>query len=314
MATPSGKIVIAGGSGFLGVALAEHLIAGGAEVVILSRNAPKIAGKWKHVVWDGRTLGDWRRELDGAAGLVNLAGRSINCVWTPEHREEILHSRIDATRILGEAVKLAGTPPPVWVQASAANIHGDENSGVVNEDAVFGHGFTQDVAKAWEATFQKNLLPSQRGVIVRISVVLGRDRGAGGGALPTLRRLAKFGLGGTVGPGTQGFSWIHELDMIRLFERGLTDPTMRGAYIASSPNPVSQKIFARQLRRTVGMPIGLPAFSWMVRIGAKWIMRTDPELALYGRYVVSKRLKDDGFEFQFPELRPALEDLLNNRA
>jgi NAD dependent epimerase/dehydratase family enzyme len=147
-------------------------------------------------------------------------------------------------------------------------------------------------------------------VVLRTSFVIGRDRGAGGGALARLLTLVRFGLGGTVGAGTQGMSWIHEADMNILFERALTSDHMRGAYIASSPYPLSQREFMRLLRRTVGMPIGLPAFSWMVRIGAPLLMRTDPELALYGRYVISKRLREEGFEFQFPHLENALRDLL----
>ncbi len=126
--------------------------------------------------------------------------------------------------------------------------------------------------------------------------------------------LTKLGLAGKIGSGTQGMSWIHETDMNRLFERALIDPTMQGPYIASSPNPVSQQVFMRELRRAVGVPIGLPAFSWMVRIGAPWLLRTDPELALYGRYVVSKRLQDEQFEFQFPHLSAALQDLLGGGA
>jgi NAD dependent epimerase/dehydratase family enzyme len=147
-------------------------------------------------------------------------------------------------------------------------------------------------------------------VVLRTSFVIGRDRGAGGGALARLLTLVRFGLGGTVGTGTQGMSWIHETDLNRLFERALTSDRMQGAYIASSPNPVSQREFMKTLRRVVGMPIGLPAFPWMVRIGAPLLMRTDPELALYGRYVVSKRLQEEGFEFRFPHLENALRDLL----
>ena len=123
------------------------------------------------------------------------------------------------------------------------------------------------------------------------------------------RTVVRLGLGGRVGSGAQGMSWIHELDMNRLFERAIDDPRMQGTYIASSPNPVSQSAFMRELRRSLRMPIGLPAFSWMVRIGAPYFMRTDPELALYGRYVVSKRLEEEQFEFQFPKLREALEEL-----
>lgn len=303
------KIVIAGGSGFLGVSLAHHLAEQGASVVILSRNAPKVAGSWRHRSWDGRTLGAWRVELNEAAGLVNLAGRSVNCIKTPDHQDEILRSRVESTRILGEALRSIDAPPPVWVQMSTAHIYGDPAKLVCTEESALGYGLAPFVGRAWEEAFHASVLPSQRGVVLRTSFVLGRNRGVGGGALDTLAMLARVGLGGKVGNGTQGMSWIHEADMNRLFERGLRSSAMQGVYIASAPRPVSQAEFMRELRRAVGMPVGLPAFSWMVRIAAPLLLRTDPELALYGRYVVSKRLEEEGFEFHFPQLREALDEL-----
>ena len=308
-----GKFVIAGGSGFLGVSLAMHLASSGRSIVVLSRNPPKPNGPWRHLGWDARSLGEWSRELDGAIGLVNLVGRSVDCVKTPDHQDEILRSRVEATRVLGKAVRSIDNPPPVWVQMGTAHIYGDPPHAICSEDSPFGYGLAPFVGRAWEEEFRASVMPSQRPVILRTSFVIGRDRGAGGGALARLRTLVRLGLGGKVGSGTQGMSWIHETDMNRLFERALTDPEMQGAYIASSPNPVAQEIFMRTLRRAVGMPIGLPAFSWMVRIGAPLLMRTDPDLALYGRYVVSKRLHDEHFEFRFPELSEALFDLLNRK-
>jgi uncharacterized protein len=310
----SGPIIIAGGSGFLGVSLATHLAASGRSVVVLSRNPPKPEGPWKHVSWDARTLGEWRRELDGASGLINLVGRTVDCVKTPDHQDEILRSRVEATRVLGMAVRTLDKPPPVWVQMSTAHIYDDPPHVTCTEESPFGYGLAPVVARAWEDEFRASVLPSQRPVILRTSFVIGRERGAGGGALARLRTLVRLGLGGRVGSGTQGMSWIHETDLNRLFERALTDPSMQGPYVASSPNPVAQQVFMRSLRRAVGMPIGLPAFSWMVRVGAPWLMRTDPELALYGRYVVSKRLQDEQFTFRFAQLGDALDDLLNCRA
>ena len=311
--TASGRVIIAGGSGFLGVSLARYLSAAGCSVVILSRHPPKIDGPWRYVNWDARTLGAWSRELDGSSGLINLVGRSVDCVKTPDHQDEILRSRVEATRILGVAVRSVESPPPVWVQMSTAHIYGDPPEVTCTEESAFGYGLAPFVGKAWEEEFRLSALPSQRSVILRTSFVIGRDCGAGNGALGRLGRLVRLGLGGTVGSGIQGMSWIHETDLNRLFERALTDSTMQGAYISSSPNPVSARDFMRELRLAIGMPIGLPAFSWMVRIGAQWFLRTDPELALYGRYVVSKRLKDEHFEFQFPVLRDALKNLLSSR-
>jgi NAD dependent epimerase/dehydratase family enzyme len=122
-----------------------------------------------------------------------------------------------------------------------------------------------------------------------------------------------MGLGGRVGHGKQGLSWLHEADLNRLFERALTNPAMQGVYIASAPHPVPQAEFMRELRRAVGMPLGLPAPGWLVRVGTSVLLRTDPELALYGRYVVSKRLREEGFEFSFPRVREALNELLRCR-
>ena len=136
----------------------------------------------------------------------------------------------------------------------------------------------------------------------------GKKLGREGGALPRLARITRMGLGGTLGHGRQGMSWIHELDMNRLFARAITNP-MQGAYIASAPNPVSNCDFMREFRRALRVPIGLPAASWMVRIGAPLFMRTDPDLALAGRYCRSRRLAEEGFDFRFAEITDAFADL-----
>ena len=310
------RVVIAGGSGFLGVSLAEHLAANGWRVTVLSRRPPRAAGPWEHVAWDARSMGGWSSCLDGAAGLVNLVGRTVDCVKTPDHCDEILRSRVEATLVLGAACRSVATPPPVWVQMSTAHIYGDPPRVVCDERSPTGYGLAPTVGRAWEEALSQAVLPSQRPVVLRTSFVIGRDRGAGGGALSKLAPLARLGLGGTVGSGTQGMSWIHELDMNRLFARGLTDDTMRGIYVASAPHPVDNRRFMHALRRAVPwpkIPLALPATEWMVRLGAPLVLRTDPEIALYGRYVVSQRLADEGFEFRFPDLPAALHDCFGTR-
>lgn len=297
------RIVIAGGSGFLGMNLARRLSEQGGKVTILSRSRPP-PGAWDHQPWDARTLGDWAGALDGASGLVNLVGRSVDCVKTPLHCDQILRSRVEATRVLGEAVRRAADPPPVWVQMSTAHIYGDSEL-PCDENAATGYGLAPTVGRAWEEAFDLACPPGVRRVLLRTSFVLGRS----GGAMPRLARITRLGLGGVLGSGRQGMSWIHEADMTRLFERGLDDPEMHGVYIASSPEPVSNRDFMRALRRALRVPIGLPAAGWMVNLGAPLLMRTDPELALYGRYCVPRRLMEEGFEFEFPELAPALADV-----
>ena len=195
--SPSGTVVIAGGSGFLGVSLAQHLTDKGMTVVVLSRHAPKVSGPWRHVAWDARSLGEWQCELNGAVGLVNLTGRSVDCIKTPDHQDEILRSRIESTRVLGLAVRAVDSPPPVWVQMSTAHIYGDPPQVMCTEESPFGYGLAPFVGRAWEEEFQASVLPSQRQVVLRVSFVLGRNRGAGNGALARLEPLARIGLGGT---------------------------------------------------------------------------------------------------------------------
>jgi len=300
------RIVIAGGSGFLGRSLAAHLADHGAEVIVLTRNPNQSIDRARVVPWNGRTLGDWTAELDGAAALVNLAGRSVDCIKTPDHCDEILRSRVESTRALGAAARAASAPPPVWVQMSTAHIYGDPPAERCDESSSTGHGLAPDVGRAWEAAYHDAKPPNARGVVLRTSFVIGR----GGGALERLRTLTRFGLGGTVGHGRQGMSWIHERDMNRLFTCAITDDSMTGLYVATAPNPVPNREFMRELRRAMKMPVGLPAPAPLVRLGAPLVMRTDPELALYGRYVIPTRLLAEGFEFEFPDLAPALDDRL----
>ncbi|QDU48319.1 TIGR01777 family oxidoreductase [Gimesia panareensis] len=301
----SNKIIIAGGTGFLGLNLARSQTERDYEVVILGRNQPQTKGDWRYVNWDARSLGPWASELENATALVNLAGRTVDCIKTPDHCDEILRSRVEATDILGKAVRQLDSPPPVWVQMSTAHRYGDPPECICDEDSAFGYGLAPFVAQEWEAAFQRAVLPDMRQVILRTSFVIGRS----GGALQRLAKLVRWGLGGTVGHGRQGMSWIHEQDMNRLFLRAITDDSMQGAYLATAPQPVSNAEFMRALRKALKMPIGLPAMSWMVRLGAPLLMRTDPELALYGRYCVSRRLREENFEFEYPDLDSALVDL-----
>lgn len=306
--TAARRVVITGGSGFLGQSLARHLVEAGNSVVTIARGASAGDARWTHATWDARTAGDWAKHLDGADAVVNLAGRSVDCIKTPEHRDEILRSRVDSTHAIGSALGTVNALPGVWVQMSTAHIYGDPSEDVlIDEDSPFGKGLAPTVGAAWETAFARSCPAGVRQVVLRTSFVLGR----GGGALTTLTRLARLGLGGQAGHGRQGISWIHEHDMNRIFQRAIENDGMKGAYIATAPAPVSNAEFMRQLRRAVGMPIGLPAFEWMVRIAAPLLLRTDPELALYGRYCVSRRLREEAFEFEFPDLSSALRNLFS---
>jgi hypothetical protein len=299
------SVVIAGGTGFLGQALARSLVADGCRVVVLSRHRPDgHAGHW--LPWDGRTLGPWQSAIDGAAAVVNLTGRTVDCRKTPDRCDEILRSRVESVRVLGEAVRRCDHPPPVWVQAATAHIYGDPPSAICDEDSPTGYGLAPHVAERWEAELSDACPDDIRSVVLRTSFVLGNT----GGAFPVLRRLAQFGLGGAIAGGKQWISWLHIDDMVRVLRRSIDDAAVSGVYNVTTPRAATNADFMRSLRRAVGMPIGLPAAGWLVRLGAATVLDTDPELAIYGRSVVPKRLLDEGFAFEHPDLDAALDDLI----
>lgn len=306
------KLVISGGSGYLGTTFAQHLLDqpdSDWEIVILSRSEPELArtsDRISHAAWDGRTLSDWTESLSGCTHVLNLAGRSVDCRKTPARCDEILRSRVESTSVLGEAFKRIGHEPRVWVQMSTAHIYGDPPSAVCDEYSAFGYGLAPNVCKAWEAAFKDACPESTRSVVLRTSFVLGST----GGAFPTLRRVAKLGLGGRVGSGNQGISWIHERDMNRIFEDALTNDDRSGIYIATAPDPVSYMKFMRALRKRLGQPIALPGPEYGLRLLCATLLDTDPELVLYGRYCMPKRLLDEGFKFEIGTLDEVLEALV----
>ena len=172
--TPSGRIVIAGGTGFLGASLARWLADKGCDVVALSRREPGSDHPGRWVRWDGRSLADWANELDGAAGLVNLTGRTVDCVKTPDHCDEILRSRVEATRVLGQAMRSVASPPPVWVQMSTAHIYCDPPEAIIDEDSALGYGLAPTVGGAWEAAYDDAAPEGVRRVVLRTSFVIGK--------------------------------------------------------------------------------------------------------------------------------------------
>jgi uncharacterized protein len=309
MTDSKAKVVITGGSGFLGVNLAQALLKIGYEVCIISRNPPKAKGSWNHVRWDARSLGEWANELNDATAIVNLTGKSVDCIKSPDNCDVILRSRVESTIAIGKAIRKIKNPPSVWIQMSTAHIYGDPPELVCTEDSPTGYGLAPFVGRAWEDAYIESVFPEMRQVIFRTSFVLGRY----GGALRRLALLARIGLGGKAGHGKQGISWLHEEDMNRLFIRAITDVNMKGIYIATAPNPVSNAEFMLQLRKAIGMPVGLPAMSWMVKIGGPLILKTDPELALYGRYCIPKRLEEEGFEFKYPDVGSALRNIYSKK-
>jgi uncharacterized protein (TIGR01777 family) len=298
------RLVIAGGAGDLGRALALHF-APQYAVTVLSRSPRAVVGADVQR-WDGETRGAWFGAVDGADVLINLAGRSVNCRYTPGNRREILESRVRSTRILGQAVAESHRPPRVWLNAASATIYRHAEDRPMDEfTGEFGAGFSVDVCRAWEAEFAAADTPHTRRVALRLAMVLARD----GGVLPVLTRLTRAGLGGTMGPGTQYVSWIHERDLARTLDWLIERDDFDGAVNVGSPHPVPNRDLMEALRRAVGVRIGLPATRPMLEVGAVFL-RTETELVLKSRRVVPARLLASGFTFDFPEVEGALRDLL----
>lgn len=299
------RVVVLGGTGFLGQAVARQLGQAGYDLTVVSRHRPaaECAGAW--VAWDGRTLGPWADALEGAIAVVNLVGRTVDCRKTPDRCDEILRSRVDSVRVLGEVISQCARPPAIWVQASTAHIYGDPPDSVCDEHAATGFGLAPFVGKAWEHALALACPTDIRSIVLRTSFVLGRT----GGAYPVLRRLARLGLGGRIGSGKQWISWLHVQDFVGIVQRAIEDDTMKGIYNVTAPQAVTNAQFMRTLRRAFRIPLGFPSPGWVVRLGTATFLDTDPELPLYGRNVVPARLLAEGYRFTFADLADAVQDL-----
>ncbi|TXN32039.1 epimerase [Lacisediminihabitans profunda] len=311
-------VVIAGASGFIGRYLADAFRAEGARVSTVGRSGAD--AEWGDTAAIARLL-------DGADLLVNLAGKSVNCRYTPANRVEILRSRVDTTRELASAIRACATPPPLWINSSTATIyrHADDRP-MTESTGELGKGFSVSVAKAWEEAFFAEDLPGTRRVALRMAIVLGD-----GSALVPLRRLARLGLGGPQldGPwfstparlaagtyhafrtpnGRQRFSWIHIADVLGIIRFVREHEDIDGVVNASSPNPTDNVGFMARLRDVLGVPFGLAAPRWMLEVGSA-LIRTETELVLKSRWVVPERLEAAGYTFEHPVLDRALRDIV----
>ena len=307
------KIIIPGGTGQVGTVLARAFHGDGHAVVVLGRHLEK--ADWRVERWDGETLGDWANEIDGADVVINLAGRSVNCRYNAENRRQMMDSRVNSTRAVGEAIGNAANPPKVWLQASTATIYAhrfdapnDDVTGIVGgsePDTPDKWKFSIDVATAWERTTNEVDTPRTRKVLMRSAMIMSPDCG---GIFDTLLQLVRFGLGGTAASGRQYISWIHDLDFIRSVYWLIEHEELSGPINLSSPNPLQNREFMKILREAYGIPFGIPAMEWQLAVGA-FLMRSETELILKSRRVVPKLLTNSGFEFEFPDWKDAAADL-----
>lgn len=308
--TDKKRIVLAGGSGFLGNALSKKLLAKNYEVVVLTRSPRGRSDGVKEIVWDAKTFGGWAALINGAEAVINLTGKSVDCRYNEKNRREIISSRVDSTRALGEAIAKCSQPPRVWLNCSSATIYKHKFDTPMDETGETGatpeakDEFSIEVIRKWENALNEANTPRTRKVALRITLVLGKD----GGVFPVLRRLARFGLGGKMGSGKQFVSWIHEEDFCRAVKWIIANENLSGAVNLAAPNPLPNRETMRLIRKACSAPFGLPAMEWMLEVGA-FFLRTETELILKSRRVVPGKLTASGFQFQFPDLRGALKNL-----
>ncbi|MBX3252498.1 MAG: DUF1731 domain-containing protein [Chitinophagaceae bacterium] len=350
------KIVLAGGSGFIGSYMSRYWSTDN-EVIVLTRKrkqavnnnyrqATPIPGV-KYTAWDGKTCGEWAKELEGADILINLAGKSVNCRYNYRTMKEIFTSRLNATRVLGEAVKKAAHPPGLWINIASATIYRNamdygqnEYAGEISElkamnmpasamedmksfiykwvgwlvpslfvgrTSKIKKDFSVRVCKEWEACFEQVQAPRTRKVCLRTAVTLGN-----GGVMVPYMNLVKAGLGGRQGNGRQMFSWIHVEDLCRIAEWLDANKPVSGIWNAAAPAPVTNAAFMQELRKAMGLYFGLPAFKWMLETGAQ-VIGTEPELILKSRWVVPAKLLDHGFEFKYTRVEAAFKEIMRSR-
>lgn len=313
------KIIIAGGTGFIGQEMIKYWGKNN-ELVILSRNldqahnnrnkysalTPEDLQAVRFVQWDGKTQGGWAEQLNGADLVINLAGKSVNCRYNERNKKEILQSRTDAVRAIAEAINQCPHPPKLWINASSATIYRNATERPQDEyTGEFHDGFSVDVCKKWESTFFEQKLPGTRKVVLRMAITIGP-----GGVLIPYFNLLKFGLGGRQGSGKQMFSWVHIEDSCRMIEWIADHEELEGVYNCSSPNPVNNMELMQILRTLTGKRLGLPAYKWMLQLGAV-LIGTETELVLKSRWVLPTRMLETGFRFKYPLLKDALTAVIS---
>jgi uncharacterized protein (TIGR01777 family) len=299
------RIVIAGGSGFIGRALAEEFSRCGDHVVVLTRSPRRRTDGVAEAEWDGVSAGAWCTQLEGAHAIINLAGKNINCPLTPKNLQEITSSRVNSVNAIAAALARVQATPGVWLQAGAVGFYGDAGPVALDESAPAGDDALAGVCRQWEAAFASVHVPALRKVTLRLGMVLGREDGA----LPLLAKMTRWFLGGSAGSGRQYVSWIHLADLAAMFRLLLEEDQYSGVFNAVAPDAVTNAQFMHELRHALHRPWSPPAPAWAVRLGGR-LMGSDGSLALISQRCIPRRFLAAGFRFKFGSVAPALQDLV----
>lgn len=296
-------IVIAGGSGFIGTALANILHSSGYKVYVLSRKESKEFETYSRIQWDATSEGEWAKYIDSASAVIQLTGANVGTKrWSEQYKSEILSSRVVSTSLLVSVINKSSSPPEAFISASGVGYYGDSPHSVIcDEYQKNGNDFLARVCSQWEnATV--TLRNDVRKVIIRIGVVLDPNEGA----LAKLALPYKFFVGGSLGSGSQMFSWIHREDLVNVFMFAITTTTVQGIYNASAPNPVTMKEFSSTIGNVLHRPsiFPVPSFALQLLLGE---MST---IVLCGQNAPPLRLLEEGFRFEYEKIEPAIRNLL----
>lgn len=293
------KIILAGGTGFVGRYLTEKYSSLGYNVINISRQTGSVNWEDENAIIEA---------IDNSEMLINLAGKSVDCRYTEQNKQDILNSRTETTAILGNAILKCKNPPELWINSSTATIYRHaEDRAMTETKGEIGSGFSVNVATSWEKSFFDFKLPRTRQVALRMAIVLGNN----GGVMKPFMNLVRFGLGGKQGNGNQMFSWIHISDLYNIITFLKHNKNLSGVFNCSSPNPVQNKNLMRILRERMNIKFGLPSPKLLLKIGAV-IIGTETELILKSRWVIPEQLMSAGFIFEHPTIDEAIDTILTN--
>ncbi len=303
------RVIITGATGFIGVHLCQLLVDAKYEVIALTRNAKNAAAKFdtrvKCVHWDAETSSGWQDIVEGAFAIINLAGANIaGKYWTTRYKNEIITSRVNASKAIVQAFLNAKVPPAVLLQGSATGFYGHRGNEILDENSTKGaEGFLVEVVEKWESAVKKIAEMDVRVAYLRTGVVLGND----GGIIKKLKLPFKFFVGGAPGSGQQWISWIHLEDEAKIIKYLLENETAAGVYNLVSPEPVRMQTFCREMGKVMRRPawVPIPEFALKMLMG-----KMAEETALASQRILPKRLLEAGYKFSYPSLKPALQDLL----
>ncbi len=301
------KIVIAGGTGFIGKTLVSRLKSQGHEIILLSRgDQPSVDSNIRFCQWDGRTVGAWANELEAGDAVINLAGAAIaEKLWTQKQKEILLDSRVHATRAIIHAIEKLTRKPKVLINASAIGYYGNVPDGDITEISPKGRGFLADVCDRWEKEARGAEKFGVRTVLLRTGIVLGKE----GGALARMIPAFQFFVGGPFGSGKQWVSWIHREDVVGILLFALENHAISGPINATAPNPLTLRDFCCALGKVLNRPSWLPISSSFLKI----MLGEMSEMLLGGQKAIPLKLLGHHFSFRFPDLPAALIDILKKR-